>query len=58
MRRRKQESADAGQGWQNNMSADSAAASGATLTFSERLEEEDRVKESKTEQERNTHTHE
>lgn len=55
MRQRERERRDAGRGWQNNISADSAAASGAALTFSARLEEEDRVKVSKTEEERNTY---
>lgn len=40
-------------GQQNNISADSAAASSAALTFSERLEEGDQEKISKTEEMRN-----
>lgn len=49
MRRRERESErrDAGPGWQNNISADSAAASGAALTFSEKLEERGGSGESK-----------
>lgn len=44
MRHREQERRDAGLGWQNNISADSAAASGAALAFSEKLEEGDHLK--------------
>lgn len=41
-------------GWKTNVSADSAAASRAALTFSERMEEGDQVNENKTEEARNT----
>lgn len=59
MRWRKGESADAGRGWQSCLSADSAAESRATSTFSERLNEVDRVKERKMDQgnERERETH-
>ena len=37
--REERERTRAGRGWQNNISADSAAASGAALTFSEKSDE-------------------
>lgn len=52
----REERRDAGRGWQNNISADSAAASGPALTFSEKLEERDQVKVRRSKGE--THTHE
>lgn len=52
---REQERRDVGLGWQNNISADSAAASRTALTSSEKLEERDQVKVSETEEERNIH---